>query len=176
MPFSHLALATHDIAATHRFYTEAVGFELVRVDVVDLPTGGWFRHAFYDVGNDELLAFFDLHDDEITDYETAISTALGLPSWVNHIAFTAESLSDIEDRKRRLLDHGHDCVVADHGAAVSLYVDDPNGITVEFSHLVEPIVADGRALALLEAARPASNGAPPSMEFFTASAPVSAAN
>ena len=31
MGFHHVALATHDTAATHRFYTEVMGFELVKV-------------------------------------------------------------------------------------------------------------------------------------------------
>src|SRR5215510_1862702 len=142
MAFSHLALATHDLRATHRFYSEAVGLELVHVDVGDLPSGGWFRHAFYDVGGNELLAFFDLHDEDIATYETAISTGLGLPSWVNHVALNAASLDDIEVRKRRLLDNGHDCVVVDHGVAVSLYVEDPNGITIEFCHTLEGTFTD----------------------------------
>src|SRR3954471_10181581 len=96
MPFSHLAFATRDLRATHRFYSRAIGFELVRVDVGDLPGGGWFRHVLYDVGGGEFLTFFDLHDDDITEYETAISTGLGLPSWVNHIALNAECLKDID--------------------------------------------------------------------------------
>ncbi|MFM2078795.1 MAG: hypothetical protein RJA49_2685, partial [Actinomycetota bacterium] len=31
MGFHHVALATHDPAATHRFYTEVMGFHLVKV-------------------------------------------------------------------------------------------------------------------------------------------------
>src|SRR5690606_10402586 len=38
MGFHHVALATTDLAATDRFYREAMGFELVRVDVI--PTEG----------------------------------------------------------------------------------------------------------------------------------------
>ena len=171
MPFSHLALATRDLPATHRFYSEVLGLDLVHVDVGDLPTGGWFRHAFYDAGAGELLAFFDLHDDEIAEYDTAISTGLGLPSWVNHVALQAESLGDLEARKERLLAHGHDCVVADHGVVVSLYVEDPNGITIEFSHVVEDLfTADNRrrAATLIHERRPASTGVEPAMEFFSA--------
>ena len=33
MGFHHVAIATRDLDATHRFYTEAMGFELVQVDV-----------------------------------------------------------------------------------------------------------------------------------------------
>ena len=31
MAFNHVALATRDLPATHRFYTEAMGFTLVHV-------------------------------------------------------------------------------------------------------------------------------------------------
>ena len=46
MAFHHLALATTDLAATHRFYTEAMGFTLVHVEdgVTEVPDG-WFRHV-----------------------------------------------------------------------------------------------------------------------------------
>ena len=88
MAFHHLALATTDLAATHRFYTEAMGFELVMVE--GAPTeveGGWLRHVLYDTGDGTLLAFVELHDDRCRDFDPAISRGLGLPSWVNHIAF-----------------------------------------------------------------------------------------
>ncbi len=32
MGFSHIAIAVKDMQATHRFYTEAMGFELVKLD------------------------------------------------------------------------------------------------------------------------------------------------
>jgi catechol 2,3-dioxygenase-like lactoylglutathione lyase family enzyme len=171
MAFHHLALATRDLEASHRFYTEAVGFELAHVEVMDFPNGAWFRHVFYDTGNGELLALFDIHDDEITEFRTDISTGLGLPAWVNHIAYAADDLDDIERRKLRLLEHGHDCVVIDHGNSVSLYVDDPNGITIEFCVLTQPLVTEEhrrRAAELVLAARPAANAVEPTLEFFTA--------
>src|SRR2546421_509771 len=34
MAFHHVALATRDLEATHRFYTEAMGFELVKAVVL----------------------------------------------------------------------------------------------------------------------------------------------
>ena len=64
MAYHHVALATRDLDATHRFYTEAMGFELVKSVVA--PTrrpGGWAKHVFYDTGGDGLIAFWDLHDD-----------------------------------------------------------------------------------------------------------------
>jgi catechol 2,3-dioxygenase-like lactoylglutathione lyase family enzyme len=172
MSFSHLAFATKDLRSTHRFYSEAVGLGLVHVEIGDLPDGGWFRHIFYDVGGGELLAFFDLHTDAIGDYGTAISTGLGLPSWVNHVALHADSVHEIDARKERLLTYGHDCAVVDHGVAISLYVEDPNGITIEFCHPLTEITTDAesrqRAAILLEQARPTSTGTPPIMKFYGA--------
>ena len=34
MGVSHIAIAVKDIHATHRFYTEAMGFELVKTEIV----------------------------------------------------------------------------------------------------------------------------------------------
>jgi catechol 2,3-dioxygenase-like lactoylglutathione lyase family enzyme len=52
MGFHHVALATTDLAATHAFYTEAMGFELVKAVVA--PTddpAGWAKHVFYDTAS-----------------------------------------------------------------------------------------------------------------------------
>ena len=55
MGFHHVAVAARDLAATHRFYTEAMGFELVKMSAVttDHPDG-WAKHAFYDTGGNGL--------------------------------------------------------------------------------------------------------------------------
>ena len=51
MAFHHVALATRDIDATHRFYTEVMGFTLVKAVVAPTPNGGWARHVFYDTSD-----------------------------------------------------------------------------------------------------------------------------
>ena len=116
-----------------------MGFNLVKAVVA--PTehdGGWAKHVFYDTGGDGLMAFWDLHDDAIGDFDPAISTGAGLPAWVNHVAFHAAP-DEIEGRKQRWLDAGFDCMEVDHGFCVSIYAVDPNGILVEWC-------ADTRAL------------------------------
>jgi catechol 2,3-dioxygenase-like lactoylglutathione lyase family enzyme len=155
MPFHHLALATRDMAATHRFYTEAMGFELAKVVVG--PTehdGGWAKHVFYDTGGDGLIAFWEIHDDTIADFDPAISTALGLPIWMNHVAFDAP-LDELEARRNRWLDHGHDVMELDHGFCVSIYTTDPNGVLVEWCADVRQLDENDRADA--ERALAASN-------------------
>ena len=57
MAFHHVAVATRDLEATHRFYSDAMGFELVRVETIPYMEKGWARHLFYDTGNGELIAF-----------------------------------------------------------------------------------------------------------------------
>ena len=169
MGFHHLALATRDIKATHEFYTAAMGFELVKVEAAPTTEEGWARHLFYDTGNGELLAVWDIHDGALTEYRTEISTGLGLPPWANHIAFGADDLDDLKIRLERWLDFGLDCVRIDHGWCTSIYADDPNGITVEFCTSTRELTRNDReqAAALLASAKPAL-GTPPEVEFFIA--------
>ncbi len=135
MAFHHVALATTDLDATHRFYTEAMGFTLVRTVVAPTgsPGGGWAKHVFYDTGGAGMLAVWELHDDAIpTSFDPAISTGLGLPTWVNHIAFDSPDLEDFAARRRHWQEHGIEVVEIDHGWCRSIYATDPNGIMVEF--------------------------------------------
>ena len=170
MSFHHVAIATRDLEATHRFYTEAMGFTLVNVDVIPYMQHGWARHLFYDTGAGELLAIWDLHDESVPDFNPAISTGLGLPNFVNHIAFGARDLDDIEARKERWLDHGHDVVRIDHGWCVSIYADDPNGNVVEFCYTTRQFTDSDHGLAAtrLAAAEPEVDRTPAPMEFYVA--------
>ncbi|RIK99746.1 MAG: VOC family protein [Proteobacteria bacterium] len=149
MAFHHVAVATRDTQATHRFYTEATGFELVKVVAAKSPEGGWAKHLFYETGGGELMAFWELHDPSLpSPTPSAIATDLGLPVWSNHIAFHAADLADIERRKRRWLEHGHDVMEIDHDWCVSIYTVDPNGILVEFCTMTRALDENDRAEAL----------------------------
>ena len=110
MGFHHVAVATRNVAATHAFYTEAMGFDLVKVEAAATDGGGWARHLFYDTHGQGLIAFWDIHDDENVpaEFEPSLSAGLGLPIWTNHLAFDAGDLAGIESHKRRWLDAGHD--------------------------------------------------------------------
>jgi catechol 2,3-dioxygenase-like lactoylglutathione lyase family enzyme len=158
--FHHTAFATNDPAATHAFYTEAMGFELVKVEVAPTPKGGWAKHFFYDTGGGEMMAFWELHDDTIgNDWSPAISTGLGLPDWVNHLAFAASDLDDLETCKLRWLDAGYDVVEIDHRWCPSMYTVDPNGILVEFCTTTVPFTDADRE----DAQRLLADPAPPVM-------------
>ena len=133
MAFHHFAMATQDMQATHRFYSEAMGFELVKVEKGKTPGEGWAKHFFYATGDGEMMAFWELHDDSLPqDFPTGLATAVGLPEWVNHIAFAAADLADIEARKQRLLAAGYPVLEIDHHWCYSIYTTDPGGTLVEF--------------------------------------------
>jgi catechol 2,3-dioxygenase-like lactoylglutathione lyase family enzyme len=168
MSFHHVAIVTRDLEASHRFYSEALGFELRNVDVIPFGEAGWARHLFYDTGDGPMLALWDIHDDALGEYRTAISTGLGLPNFVNHIAFTAADLDDLDVRKDRLVAHGHDVARIDHGWCVSIYADDPSGNMMEFCTTTRVLDENDRNLAheLLAATAPAVNRSEPKVEFF----------
>lgn len=178
MAFHHVAIATRDLDATHEFYTEAMGFRLVKAVVAPTPHGGWARHLFYDTGGPGLLAFWDLHGDARVpeEFSPAISVGLGLPPWVNHLAFDAENLGGIEKARLRWLEHGHDVFEIDHGWCTSVYATDPNDILVEFCATTIPFTGDDgrRAEELRLAARPPLEEPPPARLHRARSASVPA--
>jgi catechol 2,3-dioxygenase-like lactoylglutathione lyase family enzyme len=170
MAFHHVSFATKDLPATHHFYTEVMGFDLVQVRCGSTPDGtGWARLAFYDTGGDGMMSFFELHDQHIdSDYRVDLSGSLGLPVWVNHVAFDAPTLDALEDRKRGWQAHGITVTQLDWGNTLSIYALDPNGILVEFTCTRETFAtADDRAEApgKLTAERPELEPSP-TPEFF----------
>ena len=149
MSYHHVAIATKDMQATHKFYSAGMGFDLVRVEKAQSRPGAWAKHFFYDTGNGEMMAFWELHDDSVPeDFPTEISTGLGLPVWTNHIAFGAESLTELASVRQRLQDAGHQVTEIDHHWCTSIYAMDPNGIMVEFCTTTRAFDAQDKARAL----------------------------
>ena len=153
MAFHHSPSPPATSSATHAFYTEAMGFTLDRVDVAPTPEHGWARHVFYDTGNGEMIAFWDIHDDPtIGEFDPSISTGLGLPAWTNHIAFDAPTPR--RPRARPRTDGSTTAATSyeiDHGWCTSIYTTDPNGIMVEFCCTTAPATDADRAEALAPA-------------------------
>ena len=162
MSFHHVAIATTDLEATDRFYTEVMGFDLVKVVVGETMEGGWAKHAFYDTHDGGMIAFWDIHDASLPDFDPSISRGLGLPAWTNHIAFDAPTLDDLAARRRHWQDHGQTVVEIDHGWCTSIYIEDPNRIMVEFccttADFTPADVAEARRL--LAAEQPAPEDSP----------------
>src|SRR6185503_17027200 len=133
---------------------------------------GWAKHLFYDTG-DGMIAFWDLNDETLGDFDPAISTGLGLPAFINHLAFRATDAADLDRRRQRWLDNGHDVVQLDHDFCLSIYANDPNGILVEWCCDSRPLTDEERrrALELLSDPAPAHDP-PPAMEVFRAPQPA----
>ena len=160
MGFHHVALATHDAAATHRFYTDVMGFRLVKVVATPTPAmpgvapTGFSKHFFYatdDSPNGEtgMMAFWEIHDTAIgDDWPADHNRSIGLPAWVNHIAFDAPTLDDLHRHRDRWRRHGHTVAEVDHEFCRSIYVTDPSGNMVEFCHTVREFTDDERQRAL----------------------------
>ena len=158
MGFHHVALATRDTEATHRFYTEVMGFELVKVVTAATPappgheTGGYSKHFFYDTGNtggNGMIAFWEIHDEAIgAEFPVDLNKAAGLPWWVNHIAFDAPTRDHLDAHRRRWQEHGYTVLEVDHEFCVSIYIRDPSGNLVEFCHTTRPFTPDERLRAI----------------------------
>jgi len=154
MGFHHVALATHDTAATHAFYTDVMGFSLVKVVVAPNPGdhGGWSKHFFYTTGESTdagMIAFWEIHDPLIGEgYRADINDSVGLPVWVNHIAFDAPTFDDLHRHRDRWRSHGHHVLEVDHDFCTSVYIRDPSGNMVEFCHTTRPFTEEETAHAL----------------------------
>ncbi len=148
MSYHHLAITTRDMPATHSFYADAMGFELVRVEKAQMGPDKWAKHFFYDTGDGAMIAFWDIRDASLTDFQTSISAGLGLPRWSNHIAFGAADLADLDTKRERLVAAGYPVTEIDHNWCTSIYAMDPNGIMVEFCVTTKPFEAGDKTRAL----------------------------
>ena len=141
----HTAIAVKDPDKAHEFYTKAMGFELVKIVKRLAPNGGWTKHIFYDTGNGELFAIFDLRGLEeagVLDPDTwrgGMSKAAGLPYWVNHFAFGCDGADDLELKKKHWLDYGLNVAEVEHEWIHSIYTRDPDGTLVEFTYDTRPL-------------------------------------
>ena len=134
MPYHHLALAAKDMQATHHFYEELMGFELVKVEIGPAEEGGWAKHFFYRMEDDStFIAFWELHDVPGCDtMDTNLSRAAGLPDHIFHLSFDVADADDLQRRKQSWLEAGLDVLEIDHNWCHSIYTKDPNEVLVEF--------------------------------------------
>ena len=73
--FSHIGLSTLDLDKTRAFYEGVLGFKPVVADTINVKEGGYLRHAFFDVGHDQLIAFIEPNGvvGMPADYDAAIN-------------------------------------------------------------------------------------------------------
>lgn len=131
----HIAFGTRCTRATYEFYNDKLGMPLVHCENHRLKNG-YFRHFFFDMGMGQALGFFEIHDvGETPDYRTDPSTGLGMPLWVNHVAFRMPDQQSYEALRERLRERGVLLLgETDHDFCQSLYLVDPNMLMVEFCY------------------------------------------
>jgi glyoxylase I family protein len=126
----HNAYVTDDQEKTRRFYEDVLGFPLTAMWIEEVSHGGMssiMSHAFYGIGDGGALAFFEFADPEIKD-----ATAPKKQSGYVHIALAISEAGQTEIRDRLAAANLRSAVI-DHGYCRSLYVEDPNGLTLEFT-------------------------------------------
>lgn len=117
----HLALISADPERTIRFYDGVLGFPLVELfENRDYPGS---THFFFDVGNGNLLGFFDFPGLGLEPVPEGIGG-------VQHLAISVTP-EEFESAKLRLEAHGIAYMGPDRGVAESVYFKDPDGIQVE---------------------------------------------
>ncbi|PCJ68932.1 MAG: glyoxalase [Rhodobiaceae bacterium] len=178
MGYHHLALATKDMDAIHTFYEGVMGFELVKVEVGPVPTGGWAKHFFYRMEDDsKFIAFWEMHDVPGTEtFETNLSKAAGVPDHINHISFDVKDADEFDSRMQRWLKAGYDVLELDHVWCRSIYTKDPNDNFVEFCLTTGEFSAADRehALKQLTAREPEFSKPPVKMVVHKADASAAA--
>ena len=126
----HHAFVVADQGATRRFYEDVLGIPLVATWCEVENVRGKVReycHTFYELGDSSALAFFQFADP--ADHEELSSFRQGS---LGHIALAVDAATQADIAARAA---AADVVhrIVDHGYCRSLYVVDPDGLTVEFT-------------------------------------------
>jgi glyoxylase I family protein len=117
----HAALICRDVEETIRFYQELIGFPLV--ELVENRDYAGSSHFFFDIGNRNLLGFFDFPGHDHPPFSETIGG-------VQHIAISV-SAEQFSAAKARFDEMGLEYLGPDRGVEDSLYVRDPNGVGIE---------------------------------------------
>ncbi|MEP7177781.1 MAG: VOC family protein [Pseudonocardiales bacterium] len=120
----HAAFICKDVEETIRFYQDFLGFPLV--ELVENRDYAGSSHFFFDIGNDNLLGFFDFpgHD------HPAFSETIGA---LQHLAISVSGVQ-FATAKAKFDGAGIEYLGPDRGADDSLYFRDPNGLGLELYH------------------------------------------
>jgi catechol 2,3-dioxygenase-like lactoylglutathione lyase family enzyme len=114
----HTALISSDVERTIRFYQDVLGFPLTElIENRDYPGSS---HFFFDIGNGNLLAFFDFPGLDVGPYAEVLG---GL----HHMAISVAP-GRWQELVQRLTDVG---VEHEVHSGVSVYFRDPDGARIE---------------------------------------------
>jgi len=114
----HTALISSDVRRTVHFYQDLLGFPLT--DMFENRDYRGSTHFFFDIGNGNALAFFDLPGLDLREYAEVLG---GL----HHIAISMEP-NEWAKARARLDEAG---IPYDHISGTSLYFRDPDGARLE---------------------------------------------
>jgi catechol 2,3-dioxygenase-like lactoylglutathione lyase family enzyme len=114
----HTALISSDVRRTVEFYQDVLGFPLT--DMFENRDYPGSTHFFFDVGNGNAIAFFDLPGLDLGPYAEVLG---GL----HHVALSLEP-EQWQRAKQRLDEAG---VAYEHVSGSSLYFRDPDGARLE---------------------------------------------
>ncbi|MCY1075624.1 VOC family protein [Archangium lansingense] len=155
----HTAYVSRDLEATRRFYEDLIGLPLVATWCESDELFGAVRtycHTFFELGDGSALAFFQFEKPE----DQKLFGPELTPSPFRHIALNVdrETQNGIEQRLRAAGYSEPGMYVLEHGYCRSLYVEDPNGMLVEFTYdspeaMTPEITRTRRANARRELAR-----------------------
>jgi catechol 2,3-dioxygenase-like lactoylglutathione lyase family enzyme len=114
----HTALVSSDVEQTVRFYQDLLGFPLT--ELIENRDYAGSSHFFFDIGHDNLLAFFDFPGLDVGPYAEVLG---GL----HHLAISVDP-----DRWREIVAR-LDTAGVEHEvhSGVSVYFRDPDGARIE---------------------------------------------
>jgi catechol 2,3-dioxygenase-like lactoylglutathione lyase family enzyme len=125
---NHLAMVTHDMAVTIRFWRDLLGMRLI----AGLGRKG-YRHYFFEISEYDMIAFFEWPNAE-SIAEKDHGVPVKGPVAFDHVSIAVTSDDDLWELKDRLEAAGFwVSEVVDHGFIHSIYSFDPNNIPIEFS-------------------------------------------
>ena len=131
----HMALICSDVEKTIAFYQDVCGFPLV--ELMENRDYAGSTHLFFDIGNNNLLAFFDFPG-------LGLQPGIEALGGVQHIAISTTP-ENLERVKATLDQQGVMYLGPDRGVTTSIYFKDPDGIQIEL--IAEPLrIMDGRNL------------------------------
>src|SRR3954464_14474915 len=117
----HAALICRDVEETIVFYQDILGFPLV--ELVENRDYKGSSHFFFDIGNRNLLGFFDFPGHDHPDFQETIGG-------VQHLALSTTQ-ADFDAAKVKLEAAGIEFIGPDRGIDNSVYLRDPNGVNIE---------------------------------------------
>ena len=149
---NHLVLVTDDMDKTVRFYRDVLGMDVVGTVGGEID-GKPMRHYFFSIGPGSTIAFFEWADIKLPPRKDSGVPASGRQ--FDHVSInldSEESLLELQARVRKLGVPASE--VVDHGMVHSIYFEDPNNISLEFSVWMkdlhaEPMLADPEPVAAM---------------------------